>query len=183
MRSVMALLKNQSRSGSVYPSRQVFEDMSSLTFEQLSNLRHRGAFTTVALTFNTCCQLVKYLSSPQSDAGERTLLDIWYQGTLDCIFSQASTTRRSAGIPAMITGILSADAERPSFDQILPKLVEIARKPVYVSETDGSNLPQVHALNCLKDIFRSSYLAYLCNTERYVPQSLDLAASCLKSEV
>ncbi|KAM4054760.1 putative death-receptor fusion protein [Hirsutella rhossiliensis] len=105
-------------------------------------------------------------------------------GTLDCIFSQASTTRRSAGIPSMMTGVLSANALHPSFQHVVEKLIDIAGKKARVSETDGSNLPQVHAYNCLKDIFKNSMLTSMGNkSEEYLPQCLELAASGLRSEV
>lgn len=95
--------------------------------------------------------------------------------------TQASTTRRSAGIPSLISAVLSANAASPSFDEVYNTLEEIGKKPVRVSETDGSNLPQVHALNCLREIFRSSLLnkkAY-----GYLARTLHLAATSLKSEV
>jgi len=102
---------------------------------------------------------------------------------MDSIFAQGSTTRRSAGIPALITGILSANAPRPSFDAVISALMSLARKPARVIETDGSKLPQVHALNCLKDIYKSSHISRYCNTEGYLPECLEVAAACMKSEV
>jgi hypothetical protein len=83
----------------------------------------------------------------------------------------------------MMTGLLAADAERPSFDDVMGNLMAIAKKGARVSETDGSNLPQVHALNCLKDIFRSSQLTQLGKPEKYISQCLELAATCMKSEM
>lgn len=61
----------------IRPSHQDFENIGNLTFDQLSNLRHRGAFTTVSQTFASCCQLVKY-SNTSSDQ-RSTLLDVWYK--------------------------------------------------------------------------------------------------------
>ncbi len=95
--------------------------------------------------------------------------------------NQRSTTRRSAGIPALTSGVLAANAESPNFREIFFDLVEIAKKPALVSETDGSNLPQVHALNCLRDVFRSSLLSK--KGEAYLPETLHLAANNLRSEV
>ena len=178
MRTIVLALRNRSRDVFITPSQDLFEKIGNLTFNQLSSLRHRGAFTTVAMTFATCCQQTKHL-----DQGE-SLLDMWYQGTMNAISSQASTTRRSAGIPSMMTGILSANASHPSVEHVMEKLMSIASKTATVSETDGSNLPQVHAYNCLKDIFRNSFLTALGNkSEKYLPQCLELAASGLRSEV
>ncbi|GJC95633.1 heat repeat protein [Colletotrichum higginsianum] len=184
MRVMVLPLKTKAKEGILRPSTELFATVGSLTFDQLSSLRHRGAFNTVSLSFATCCQLVKHLDdSKASHEGGETLLDIWYKGTKECIFAQASTTRRSAGIPAMVTGIISANAAQPSFDKVIEELVTIAQKPAYNSESDGSKLPQVHALNCLKDIFKSSFITQLGKSAPHIPQCLELAASSLKSEV
>lgn len=95
--------------------------------------------------------------------------------------TQASTTRRSAGIPSLIAAVLSANAASPSFDEVYGTLEDIGKKPVRMSETDGSNLPQVHALNSLREIFRSSVLSK--KAEGYLARTLHLATNCLKSEV
>ena len=46
---------------------------------------------------------------------------------------------------------------------------------------DLESLPQVHALNCLKDIFTDSRFGL--STEIYVADTLDIAASCLESQM
>ncbi|KAM5351554.1 hypothetical protein ACJ41O_004277 [Fusarium nematophilum] len=185
MRTLILPIKQQSCEGKIYPSREIYERIGNLSFTQLASLRHRGAFTTVALTFSTCCQFVQHLGhgSETADKGP-ALLELWYNGTLEAIYAQVSTTRRSAGIPAMMTGVLSANAGNPSFEQVMTKLMEIAGEEAHVSETDGSNLPQVHAYNCLKEIFKSSYLTAIGNkSEKFLPQCLELAANGLKSEL
>lgn len=72
----MQSMRNQSREGLITPSRNAFEAVGNLSFTQLANLRHRGAFTTVAATFATCCQLTKHLDPVE---GEVSLLEVWYQ--------------------------------------------------------------------------------------------------------
>ncbi|TDZ18524.1 Uncharacterized protein Cob_v008660 [Colletotrichum orbiculare MAFF 240422] len=184
MRVMVLPLKAKAQQGSLRPTAELFTTVGSLTFDQLSNLRHRGAFNTVSLSFATCCQLVKHLDDPSAGhEGTQTLLDIWYEGTKRCIFAQASTTRRSAGIPAMITGIVSANSAQPSFDHVIEELITIASKEARISETDDTKLSQVHALNCLKDIFKSSFITQLGKSAPHIPQCLELAAGSLKSEV
>jgi len=95
--------------------------------------------------------------------------------------TQASTTRRSAGIPDLIAAVLSSNAQTPSFDEVFSTLKEIAEKPAHVTETDGSNLPQVHALNCLRGVFRSSLLSK--KAESYLAVNLQLASYSLRSEM
>ncbi|KAI1378260.1 putative death-receptor fusion protein-domain-containing protein [Hypoxylon crocopeplum] len=176
MRTIANNARQNRGQGLLAPSKQNFEAIGRLTFDELSNLRHRGAFTTVSQTFTSCCQLVKYFPDDGS-----SLLDEWYKGAVTCIHTQASTTRRSAGIPALIVGILSSNADHPSFEDVIRTLQDIGRRTALVSETDGSNLSQVHALNCIKDIFKSSYLSK--RAEPYLTDCLQLAATSLKSEI
>ena len=56
-------------------------DISALSFEQLSSLRHRGALATVAHTYATCCRVASQLA-PIADHPEDGLLGIWYQVVL-----------------------------------------------------------------------------------------------------
>ncbi|KAH9900343.1 putative death-receptor fusion protein-domain-containing protein [Xylariomycetidae sp. FL2044] len=180
--NLLRVIASKARGGdraALVPLPENFRVLGRLTFDQLSNLRHRGAFTTVSQTFTTCCQLVENFPTQSDEA--RGLLEEWYQGALNCIDTQASTTRRSAGIPAIIVGILHSHTDSPSFQEVFCKLQDIAQQPALVTETDGSNLPQVHALNCLKDIFKNSHLSQIA--EEYLTECLQLAANCLKSEV
>lgn len=55
----------------------VFSQIGNLTFEQLSTLRHRGAFSTVSLTFARVCQLTQYL--PAKSVSGQSLLEQYYQ--------------------------------------------------------------------------------------------------------
>jgi hypothetical protein len=55
----------------------VFHAAGALSFEQLSSLRHRGAFSTVSLTFARCCQLTQEHSITGSPGA--SLLKEWYQ--------------------------------------------------------------------------------------------------------
>ena len=181
MRTIAATVKNRSREGSISPSQHTFERIGNLTFLQLSTLRHRGAFTTVSATFTTCCQQSKGIFS---EGAENHLLRVWYEGTLKEILTQRSTTRRSAGIPSLMTGILCANAPDPSFEEAMEKLMEIAAMKSYVSDKEVTSLPQVHAFNCLKAIFKNSLLTSMGNkAERYLTKCLELAASALRSEV
>lgn len=180
MRTIVGNLRFDRAIGYLLPSPQVFRDVGNLAFTQLSRLRHRGAFSSVSLTFTCCCQHSQSHAIITS-AENQLLLGEWYQGTLDCIRTQRSTTRRSAGIPALMTGILASNADKPSFKEVMTTLQEIAAKPAWVSETDGSNLSQVHAFNCLKEVFKSSLLSK--NAELYLAECLQLATTSLKSEV
>ncbi|SPO02760.1 uncharacterized protein DNG_05435 [Cephalotrichum gorgonifer] len=171
MKAIVLGAKRYVGKGQVCPSKEVFSAIGGLSFQQLSTLRHRGALTAASQTFAAACQMSGYYSGDDSSG---SLLSVWYQ---------RSTTRRSAGIPAMMIGVLSANSEI-TLEQALSRLMEIATMPAEVTETDGSNLPQVHALNSLTAIFKTSYLSHFeKKLEKYIPLCLQLAADCLKSKV
>lgn len=80
----------------------------------------------------------------------------------------------------MITGVLAAHAGGDFFNNAVLDLQAIADTPVQEANDVGEvRLPQVHALNCLKDIFADTRLGP--STEPYVADSLDIAACCLDS--
>ena len=94
----------------------------------------------------------------------------------------SALTRRSAGIPAIVTGILSAFPSGEFFDHVVLDLQAIADSPIKTQENPGHlRLPQVHALNCLKDIFTDALLGPA--SESYVAVTLEISASCLESQV
>ncbi|CAL3968679.1 unnamed protein product [Diplocarpon coronariae] len=157
---------------------EVFHQIGQLSFEQLSSLRHRGAFSTVTLTFATCCQMaVRGIHVAFNHCPNRLLID---KGALDCITTQVSTTRRSAGIPALVTGILSARAKFPSLSEVMEELIAMASAPVENLELDDTQLPQVHALNCVKDMVRNPTIRL--QVEKYVARLFRLALESLRSE-
>ena len=152
-----------------------FRDIGSLCFDQLSMLRHRGAFSTVCQTFALCCQRC-------GTASEQDVYDLprtWYQQAVVVMKEQSSKlTRRSAGLPSLITGVLSA-RDDSLFELVVLELSDIATMPAAASSANAAStdLPQVHALNCLKDIFTNRKFAEA--TEPWLLGTLRLASSCL----
>ncbi|KAF2714647.1 HEAT repeat protein-like protein [Pleomassaria siparia CBS 279.74] len=158
-----------------------FETLGKLCFTQLVDLRHRGAFSTVAQTFAAFCR--RCLST--DDEVLRPLPERWYQETLLCIHDKAnSITRRSAGIPALMTSIIAAEAFPGSgtlFPRAMKDLLAEASQEAHDSNIEESRLPQVHALNCIKEIFTTSSLS--AASEPYLGECLSLAAKSLNSKV
>lgn len=99
-----------------------------------------------------------------------------------CIQHQASaTTRRSAGLPSLITGILGADPGGSLFQKAIKDLQsEAAAAPPSVNSY-GDELPQVHALNSLRAIFTSTVLGP--SSEPYLVSTLSIAGRCLRSQI
>lgn len=64
----------------------------------------------------------------------------------------------------------------------LSDMREIAMRPVEARNgVEGLDLPQVHALNCLKDIYTNTKLRPY--SEFQLSEGLDLAALCLESKM
>jgi hypothetical protein len=99
------------------------------------------------------------------------------------IQDQASKlTRRSAGLPAIVSGISIAKSDSPLFSLILNELQEISSQPVLKSVSYNElSLPQVHAMNCLKDIFMTTKLGD--KTEPFIMPTLGIATESLSSSV
>ncbi|POS83999.1 hypothetical protein EPUL_003568 [Erysiphe pulchra] len=171
------LLRTLIRKSQIYSTKHsplfthIFTDIGNLSFEKLSCLRHRGAFSTVSLTFAASCKMaINYQSN---------LLNVWLERAFICLQTQVSTTRRSAGIPSIITGIMSA-ISRSDFENTIKKLLEIAGSETY-SELDQEQLPQVHALNSLKEIVKS--VSTNARVGLYISECLGVVGMCLNSSV
>ena len=66
--------------------------------------------------------------------------------------------------------------------KVLFDLREIAMRPVEArSGFEEVDLPQVHALNCMKDIYINTKLGL--HSEVYISEGFDLAALCLDSKM
>ncbi|KAK1140581.1 hypothetical protein N8T08_010218 [Aspergillus melleus] len=156
-----------------------YKKIGTTSFTQLAELRHRGAFSTVSQTFATCCLRCGQSSNPEiSD-----LPNQWYQDARKIIFETASKlTRRSAGLPALITGIVSAKPGGLLFQKVVDDLHEISHLPAsHDSDKQELELPQVHAMNCLKDIFTNNKLGAF--TEDFIMPALTLSAERIGSPI
>lgn len=156
-----------------------YRQIGELVLSELSQLRHRGAFSSVSLAFAACCvQCVR-----EGDISTKKLPKEWFQEALGFIGKLSSAlTRRSAGLPAVVTGILSAYIDGEFFDYVNLELRRIASQSVERAEDQSLlSLPQVHALNCLKDIFIDS--RFSTSTEGHISSTLDIAIKCLDSDM
>lgn len=156
------------------------EKLGNLCFNQLVELRHRGAFSTVAQTFGALCRRCTNADDPTL----RALPQRFYMDTLQTIQAKSNTiTRRSGGLPALMTGIVAAESQPGGkmFARAMRDLVVEASKDAESSNIEESRLPQVHALNCIKDFFMSSRLSVA--SEAYLGEGLELAAKTLNSKM
>ena len=105
-----------------------------------------------------------------------------FQETLRSIQAKADAiTRRSAGIPAAMSALLAAEPQPGGklFPRAMKDLVAETLVEAQSTNIEESRLPQVHALNCIKEIFTTSKLSVA--SEAYIGQGLELAAKTLNS--
>ena len=82
----------------------------------------------------------------------------------------------------MVTSILAAYPHGEFLESVIAELQQIAQSPVERQQRGlQMRLPQVHALNCLKDVFTTTRLSE--GTENYVESALIVAVDCLNHEV
>ncbi len=125
----------------------------------LTEIRHRGAFSAVSTNFVSFC--TRIMSISHGDL--KHLPSIWLQENLTLLKSPAhskNVTRRSGGLPMSIVALLVSELtnDRQMLRNAMSELFNIAKAPV-VDNDQKTELPQVHAMNTLKDIFIEAKLA------------------------
>jgi len=166
---------------SLAPNMRLLETIGSMCFEQLALLRHRGAFSTVAQTFVLC----SHKARNSNDTQTRALIGHWFGRALDELERQADKlTRRSAGLPAMFTALLHPhDHEQflTSFEALAKIAIQVVPQANEALSQDRLRLPQVHALNCVKDIMTASRFRTM--TEPLVVSTINMATKCMGSPI
>ena len=93
----------------------------------------------------------------------------------------SSVTRRSAGIPAILVGLISSTSSNDLLDLSFKDLANIASGAILDSESAAADLPQVHAMNSLRSLFMTTRLND--RTDKYIVPAMELAVPCLESQV
>ncbi|AAS52954.2 AER273Cp [Eremothecium gossypii ATCC 10895] len=137
---------------------------------QLSTIRHSGTFQSVIPSFTACCRRC------MEDVPEQ--MEEWLNESIKSLQTKTQyITRRSGGLPFLVSCILSAenDRTRPWLKRAYAALSDIARIPILEHE-DKLDLPQVNAFNCIRSLFINSMLSEACAP--YVYPALEL---CLEN--
>ncbi|KAK9467441.1 putative death-receptor fusion protein-domain-containing protein [Lipomyces arxii] len=153
--------------------------IGQLLLTELASIRHRGAFSSIYPTFVACCSRCNV--SPREELSK--LPQLWLDENIELVQTQAQViTRRSGGLPYLVTGVLAAesDPERPLLRRTFESLSAIAQTPVIMTD-DKVDLPQVHALNCIKSVFIEAKLSSA--SAFYIDQALAMAITAFASEV
>lgn len=152
--------------------------LTDLSFAQLAELRHRGAFSNVAQSYAACCMRYNDKAIP---SGSDKLQCCYKKALLYVSNKSTINTRRSAGIPSLVCGVLIADRSTELLGQAIQDLSKIALQNVGLELAQDGGLPQVHALNCLKDIFKNTRLGE--HSAPHISSAMIIAAECLSSDV
>ncbi|XP_074531245.1 thyroid adenoma-associated protein [Halichoeres trimaculatus] len=129
--------------------------------QQLLQSRHRGAFELAYVGF---VRLTDMLCRSGSQALQQ-LPARWLSEVLEEVkssdpSSKLCATRRSAGIPFYIQALLSSEPKSSSCSLLkmtMRELIALAM-PSEDKNTDSSTVPQVHALNILRALYRDTRL-------------------------
>ncbi|NXL91460.1 THADA protein, partial [Alectura lathami] len=175
------------------PSQAASEPSNGLiSVEQVKNIgdyfkhhlmqsRHRGAFE---LAYAGFVQLTETLSRCNSE-GLRKMPEQWLNSVLEEIRScdPSSTlcaTRRSAGIPFYIQALLASEPKKGKIDLLKKAMKELISLAAPLNESP-TVIPQVHALNVLRALFRDTRLGE--NIMPYVADGIQAAVLGFMSPV
>lgn len=149
--------------------------VGNLLIEQLFSIYHSGAFQAVLPSFQTCCRRAHKENPLQ--------IEEWLEDITDILeFKTQYITRRSGGIPSMISTILSTEnkKDRPLLRTAYFKLEKIASRPIDKHQ-DVVDLPQINAFNCIRAIFIESKLSEPCTP--YISSALALSLKNFTSDL
>lgn len=150
--------------------------IGDLLILQLFTIRHSGCFQAVLPTFRTFCVKGRRLIPTQ--------LKVWLDNILVSLESKTQhITRRSGGLPFLITNILATETEkdRPELKYVFDKLLSILETASTMEYQDKLDLPQINAFNCIKAIFIESQLAEACAP--YFPLALEYSLRYFNSDI
>uniref|UniRef100_A0A3Q2TPU4 tRNA (32-2'-O)-methyltransferase regulator THADA n=1 Tax=Fundulus heteroclitus TaxID=8078 RepID=A0A3Q2TPU4_FUNHE len=129
--------------------------------QQLLQSRHRGAFELAYVGFvRLTDMLCRSGSRALQQLPSRWLSEVLEEVKCSDPTSKLCATRRSAGIPFYIQALLSSEPKSSSCSLLkmtMRELIALAT-PSADQNTDGSTVPQVHALNILRALYRDTRL-------------------------
>ncbi|CUM45525.1 uncharacterized protein AC631_03396 [Debaryomyces fabryi] len=150
---------------------------ADLIMDQLASVKHRGAFSSVYPSFVSACEIC--FKSDEEELASKP--NIWLKQNIKLIKSKTQyISRRSGGLPYLITAILTAEKScnkakehKDLIDYTFQELISIAKEEYIQNADEKMDIPQVHSFNCMKHIFIDSQLSSLCTP--YVNQVLTLS--------
>lgn len=162
----------------IFPN-DVVISVGNLLLVQLATVRHRGAFSSIYPTFVSCCKRCNLTPELKEQPEE------WLAENLNLVKAKAQfITRRSGGLPYLITAVLTAELDqtnRTLMSKTFDKLLTIAQSPAVSSGEDKIDLPQVHAINCIKALFIETNLS--SRSAWFIEPALKLSIVLFSSDI
>ena len=127
-------------------------------FQQvLVSCRHKGVIETCAIGFSEFCQRLSRCAIKETFS----LPVQWLDQSLEAMSLQTvvSITRRSAGLPYIIQGIITTTRRTSTIEAAFTGLLSLASRLVDDAWQEVNDLPQVRAMHTLNVIFRDSALS------------------------
>lgn len=155
-----------------------FLEVCELTRDQLGNITHRGVFMAVFNTYvSACCACLDNKSL-------RELPMKWLDESLDLVKGKTQfVSRRSGGLPFLITGVLDAFKKGGQIDEplehVMRELTNYTQIPLRDEDRAKTGFPQVHAFNCIKHLFLDSMI--YSSAKKYLNDTLSLALDNIES--
>ncbi|CAN8022787.1 unnamed protein product [Ixodes persulcatus] len=126
--------------------------IGSFFMEQMSSIRHRGAFEQAYTAFQKLCQMLWRCNHPELAKLPMT----WLKDVVTVVREGGvSSTRRSAGIPYIVQAVLVSEPQvlgSAAFQQYMAEFLKLADQDTSAVE------PKVHAINVLRALFREARL-------------------------
>jgi hypothetical protein len=148
--------------------------VSNHIFDQMIATKHRGALSGVEELYSCICSLLG--SNPET----LYILDKHLQAILDASSAHISITRRSAGLPLILSAIVCSippHLQIARLDLVIKQLAAIASMDVDQIMKSDVDFPQVHALNMLRRVVATSKSVSEKYSEMLMVLSLQLAGS------
>ncbi|KAK6508426.1 hypothetical protein TWF506_010518 [Arthrobotrys conoides] len=174
--------------GQISEADSFLQSSGDLLIEQLTSIRHRGSLSSIFPALTAICYQCLASQSTLAQGLPRQ----WLDRLLGIVSSSGKLiTRRSAGLPMTIGAIIISEIQmKKKQNYFIQHAFSSLESTVQTSgglsteqkgETGHLELPQVHALNCIRFLFMDSQLSTVI--DRYVSSSLHMAFNCFKSEI
>lgn len=154
---IETLLDINNKAKKKFISQRLFLMICNNLMDQLASVTYRGAFSYILLAFIKCCAIC-FEGDLQQKPTE------WLKYNLELVTTKKQKiSRRSAGLPFLISGILVAAISQKSdmteyLNVAFNCLLFTAKGEITMPQQSTLNLPQVNAFNCMTQIFKESLL-------------------------
>ncbi|PIK36638.1 putative thyroid adenoma-associated protein-like isoform X1 [Apostichopus japonicus] len=134
--------------------------IATALFDILTLCRQKGVIENCSVALSCLCSAFLTSSKPALEEEVEQLL----QRTFDLISNedkQSSFSKKSAGLPMLVEAVVTAEPnqrERKLLKLSMLRLMAIAKKPLPDDLGDKEDLPQAHALNIMRSLFRSAII-------------------------